>query len=132
MGWMGAPTTFSSVVTECLHDLLADNSLELFVNDGGTADNTFQGMMNKLKHIFQRCREHCMSLLPTKCRLLMTETTFSGATVGPHGVQLDLAKLTAAINWAQPGNALNLVSFLGLTGHFRDLIQGYAKVEGPL
>jgi hypothetical protein len=28
--------------------------------------------------------------------------------------------------------ALNLMSFLGLTGYFQDLIKGYAKVEGPL
>ena len=123
---------FSSVVTKRLHDLLADNTLELFVDNGGTADNTFQGMMNKLKCIFQRCREHSMSLSPTKCQLLMTKTTFAGATVGPHGVQPDLAKLTTVVNWAQPDDALNLVSFLGLTGHFRDLIRGYAKVEGPL
>ena len=47
-------------------------------------------------------------------------------------MQPDLAKLTAVINWKQPDTALNLLSFLGLTGHFRDLIKGYAKIEGPL
>jgi len=83
MGWTGAPATFSGVVMECFHDLLADNTLELFVDDGGTPDNTFEGMTNKLRQIFQRCREHKLSLSPTKCRLFMTETTFTGATVGP-------------------------------------------------
>ena len=62
----------------------------------------------------------------------MTETTFAGASVGPQGVQPDLAKLTAVVKWKQPETALNLLSFLGLTGHFRDLIKGYAKIEGPL
>ena len=62
----------------------------------------------------------------------MTETMFAGATVGPKGVQPDLAKLLAIVNWEQPSTTLNLLSFLGLTGHFRDLIRGYAKIEGPL
>jgi len=132
MGWTGAPATFSGVVMECFHDLLADNTSELFVDDGGTPDNTFEGMTNKLCQIFQRCREHKLSLSPTKCRLFMTETTFTGATVGPQGIQPDLAKLTAVVKWTQPEDVLNLLSFLGLTGHFRDLIRGYAKIEGPL
>ena len=122
MGWTGAPTTFSGVVTERVHDLLADNTFELFVDDGGIPDNTFQGMMNKLQCIFNRCREHHLSLSLTKCHLFMTETTFAGATVGPQGVQPDLAKLTTVVKWLQPEDVLNLLSFLGLTGHFRDLI----------
>ena len=73
-----------------------------------------------------------MSLSPLKCWLFMTETTFAGATVGLHGVQPDLAKLSAIVNWKQPDNALNLLLFLGLTGHFCDLIKGYSKIEGPL
>ena len=29
----------------------------------------------------------------------MTEMTFAGASVGPQGVQLDLTKLSAVVNW---------------------------------
>lgn len=62
----------------------------------------------------------------------MTETTFAGATVSPEGVQPDLAKLTAVVKWEQPPDTLNLESFLGLTSHFRDLIQSYSLREAPL
>ncbi|KAG2058754.1 hypothetical protein BDR06DRAFT_875619 [Suillus hirtellus] len=75
-------------------------------------------MIEKLTRIFQRCRERKLSLSPMKCHLFMTETMFAGATVGPQGVQPDLEKLMAIINWKQPGDALNLESFLGLTSHF--------------
>lgn len=107
---------------EPLHDLLANDTLELFVDDGGTKDDMFTGMMAKMRQIFQCCREHNLLLSPTKCHLLMTETTFAGTMVGPDGVQPDLAKMTVVVKWAQPGDTLNLTSFLGLTGHFRDLI----------
>lgn len=132
MGWTGAPTIFSATATRCLQEILADDTIELFVDDGGCCDNTFEGMLAKLRRVLTLCRKYRLSLSPTKCRLFMTETTFAGATVGPQGVQPDLTKLAAVVNWKQPDTALNLMSFLGLTGHFRDLIKGYAKIEGPL
>jgi hypothetical protein len=132
MGLTGAPSTFCEMTANHLHDLLANSTMELFIDDGGCAHNTFEGMLEKLKQIFQRCREHKLSLSPTKCRLFMTETMFAGATVGPKGIQPDLEKLTAIVNWKQPADALNLESFLGLTSHFQDLIQAYARREGPL
>jgi hypothetical protein len=52
--------------------------------------------------------------------------------VGTCRVLPNLTKLTAVVDWKRPATALNLMSFLGLTGHFQDLIKGYAKVEGPL
>jgi hypothetical protein len=132
MGLTGAPSTFADMTATHLHDLIADNTMELFVDDGACAADTFDEMLEKLTQVFERCRDRKLSLSPSKCRLFMTETTFAGATVGPQGVQPDLEKLTAIVNWEQPTDALNLESFLGLTSHFRDLVQGYAKREGPL
>ena len=58
MGWTGAPTIFSATATCCLHDMLADDmladdTLELFMDDGGCADNSFEGMLTKLQEVFQ-------------------------------------------------------------------------------
>lgn len=58
--------------------------------------------------------------------------SFAGANVSTAGVSPNLAKLTAIVNWEQPTTALNLVSFLGITGHFRDLIKDYSCLECPL
>jgi len=41
-------------------------------------------------------------------------------------------KITAVVDWRQPPDVLNLSRFLGLTGHFRDLVRGYAKIAQPL
>ena len=59
----------------------------------------------------------------------MTEMVFAGASVGPKGVQPDLKKIMAIVNWKIPENATALAGFLGLTGWFHDLINGYAKKE---
>jgi hypothetical protein len=62
----------------------------------------------------------------------MSQIVFAGTSVGQKGVQPDLQKLTAIVNWKIPENATALAGFLGLTGWFRDLIPGYAKKEQPL
>jgi hypothetical protein len=131
-GLTGAPSTFGNMTAKNMYDLLAAEIMELFVDDGGAAADTFEEMMDKLTKIFTRIREKNLSLSASKCEFFMTEMTFAGATVGPKGVQPDLKKLTAIVNWKTPENATALAGFLGLTGWFRDLISGYAKKEQPL
>jgi len=53
MGLTGAPSTFCEMTANYLHNLLANSMMELFIDDGGCADNTFNGMLEKLKQIFQ-------------------------------------------------------------------------------
>jgi hypothetical protein len=131
-GLTGAPSTFANMTAKSLYDLLADETMELFVDDGGTAADTFREMMSKLTRIFTRIREKGLSLSASKCKFFMTETVFAGATIGPKGVQPNLKKLTAIVNWKIPETATALAGFLGLTGWFRDLIKGYAKKEQPI
>ena len=131
-GLTGAPSTFAHMTATHLHDLLKDGTMELFVDDGATAGDEFPDLMGKTRRILDRVRASKLSLSPSKSRFFMTTTVFAGGKVGPQGVSPDQAKLTAIVDWERPDNALNLSSFLGLTGHFRDLIKDYARIEGPL
>ena len=131
-GLTGGPSSFGHMTATRMHDLIVKEIMELFVDDGGTAADTFEEMIDKLTKIFTVIRAHGLSLSPSKCEFFMTTMVFAGASVGPMGVQPDLSKLTAIVNWKAPEDALALAGFLGLTGWFRDLILGYAKKEQPL
>lgn len=131
-GLTGAPSTFGHLTATSLHDLVADGTIELFVDDGGSASDTFEEGMTKLCRLLERVRQTGLSISAAKSEFFVTEDIFAGARVGPNGVQPDPAKLTAIVDWPQPPTGLNLASFLGLTGHFRDLIKGYALIKGPL
>lgn len=115
-----------------LYDLLANEMMDLFIDDGGATADTFEEMINKLTQIFTHIRKAGLSLSASKCEFFMNKIVFAGASVGSKGVQPDLKKLTAIINWKMPENAMALAGFLGLTGWFHDLIRGYAKKEQPL
>ena len=131
-GLTGAPSTFAAMTADNMYDLLAEETMELFVDNGGAAADSFNEMMGKLTKIFTQVREWNLSLSASKCEFFMTEMIFAGASIGPKGVQPDLKKLTAIVNWKIPENATALAGFLGLTGWFQDLIKGYAKKEQPL
>jgi RNase H-like domain found in reverse transcriptase/Integrase core domain len=131
-GVTGGPSEFGHVTGERLHDLIAASILELFVDDGGMASNSFDEGMKKLRTLLDRVRKEKMSLSPSKLKLFMTEAVFAGAQVGPQGVSPDTSKLTAIVDWPIPEDASHLEGFLGLTSYFRDLVKGYAQIEGPL
>jgi hypothetical protein len=131
-GLSDAPTAFGDAVAEQMWDLVITEFMELFMDDGGTAADEFGEMLEKLRVIFSYIRAGNLSLSASKTKLFMTETLFTGSTVRPKGVSPDPKKLTTVVRWRQPTTAQSLHSFLGLTQYFRDLIENYASVEGPL
>jgi len=131
-GLTGAPSMFAHMTATHLHNLLNDEVMELFVDDGGAASDTFEGMLSKLKCILTRVQERCLSLSAMKSQFFMTEAIFAGGRVGPKGIMPDLTKLMAIVDWEKPADALNLASFLGITGHFQDLVKDYVRLEQPL
>src|ERR1700676_5414526 len=131
-GLTGAPTTFGYVTADKLGDLLPKLNIELLVDDGGMAGDCFEDLLDRTRQFFIRVRESGLSLSAKKSAFFMTEIIFTGSLIGPNGVKPDTTKITVVVDWRQPPDILNLSCFLGLTGHFRDLIKGYAKIAQPL
>ena len=130
-GLTGAPSCFNEVTARALHGLVG-TILQLFVDDGAMAGNIFADKLANLRTFFTRCREQSLSISPQKTKLFMSEVVFAGERVGTEGIQGDLSKLTAVVNWETPTTIQNLEAFLGLTGYFRPLIKNYSRLEKPL
>ena len=128
----GGPSQFAIQTANSLHDIVADGTIELFVDDGGAGSNTFKEGLDKLVILLERVRKEGLSLAPSKLRLFMFEAVYAGALVSANGVKPDPAKLTAVVDWLRPQDASGLEGFLGLTGYFRNLVKDYAKIECPL
>ena len=116
-GLTGAPTSFGEMTAKALGDLVGD-IMELLADDFGTAGDEFEQKMGNLCTIFQRVRKRQLSLSPQKTELFMTKVIFTGKCVGKLGVQLDLAKTTAVINWGVPKDLQNLHASTCLVGYF--------------
>lgn len=128
---MGAPTCFNNM-TACKLGDLKDNLFQLFIDDGGMASDDFSQHITDLHTLLNQVCNRKLSLSASKTELFMTKVVFTGATVRPDGIKPNLTKLTTVIDWQQPTNLSSLKCFLGLTGHFCDLIQDYSKIAAPL
>ena len=53
-GLTGGPSSFANMTAKSLFDLLVKEIMELFVDDGGTAADEFEEMIDKLTQIFMR------------------------------------------------------------------------------
>ena len=106
--------------------------IQLFINDGAMAGDIFSDKLANLKTFFTKCPNEHLSLSPQKTKLFMLEVVFAGEWVGSESIKADLSKLTAVMNWQTPAMIQNLISFLGLTDHFRPLIRKYSLLEKPL
>jgi len=131
-GITGGPSEFGHTVGQHMHNLIADGTCKNFVDDGGSAADSFKEGMAKLRRILEHVHRERLSLSPGKLQVFMTEAVFVGAHVGPGGVSPDSSKLTAVVDWKIPEDASHLEGFLGLTAYFRDLVKGYATLEKPL
>jgi hypothetical protein len=83
-GVTGGPSKFGHVTGERFHDLIAVAVLELFVDDGGMASDSFEEGMTKLRTLLDRVRREKMSLSPSKLKLFMTGS-ICRSTSGPAG-----------------------------------------------
>jgi hypothetical protein len=126
----GAPTTFAHITVEKLSDILPKLNVELLIDDGGMAGDYFEDLLDRTRQFFMCIRETHLSLSAKKLEFFMTEIVFAGSTIGPNGVKPDVTKIT--VDCRQPPDVLNLSRFLGLTGHFWDLVKGYMKLAQPL
>jgi len=98
-GVTGGPSEFGDLMAQRVHDLIVNEVIELFVDDGGSASDTFEEGLVNLQTILERvCREK-LSLAPSKLKLFMMEAVFAGAMVRPNGVSPDSIKLMAIMNW---------------------------------
>ena len=52
--------------------------------------------------------------------------------VTKDGISVDLGKVDAVSNWRRPNIVIEIRSFLGLAGYYRQFIKGFSKISLPL
>jgi len=130
-GLTGAPATFCEMVAIALKDMIGCELVN-WMDDICLPGDNFTIKLQNLRKFFTRCRDHGLSLSPTKMKLFFTDVLFAGAMVGPDGIKPNLDKVATVANWPISNDVQDLMGFLGLTNYFRRLICDYACIAQPL
>ena len=81
---------------------------------------------------FDRLREHGLKLKPSKCEVFKTEINYLAHHVSKKGVQPSKKNLESIAQCPPPDTYTKVKSFVGLVGHYRRFIKGFARIAAPL
>jgi len=130
-GLTNAPATFQRLMTNCLGELNLTYCM-IYLDDIIVYARTFEEHLHRLEVVIQRLIDHGLKLKPSKCDLFQEEITYLSHKVSKAGIQPSEDNLVpiAAVN--PPSTYTEVRSFLGLVGHYRRFIKGFAKIARPL
>ena len=84
-------------------------------------------------HVVLDCfQEHNLMLKPTKCKFFWDEIDYLDCHVSKEGVQPSKENLKAVAEFTPPWTYMEIWAFLGLVGHYRWFIKGFACIVEPL
>ena len=130
-GLCNAPPTFQRLVQNCLGRLNLTYCL-IYLDDVIVFSDTPKEHLWRMHVVFDHLREHGLKLKPSKCEVFKSEINNLAHHVSQKGV-LPLKKNLESIAQCPPPDTYTKVkSFVGLVGHYRHFIKGFAKIAAPL
>jgi len=130
-GLSNSPATWQRLMTLVLGDMRWDRAT-VFVDYVCIYSQTWDQHLLYLDAFLARCIEHGISLKLTKCQFGQQEVKYLGRRITGAGHTMDPAKVKAVAQTPPPTNLEELGSVLGLFGHYRQYVKGYAEIVEPL
>ena len=85
-----------------------------------------------MRVVCDHLREHGLKLEPSKCDVFKTEINYLAHPVSKEGVLPSKKNLEAIAECPPPDTYTKVKSFVGLVGHYRHFIKGFANIATPL
>jgi hypothetical protein len=111
---------------------LGGEFLKVFVDDLNIHSENWEDHLQHLEAVFAKLREVNLKLNPGKCCFATRNIAFLGHVVSREGTRPDPSKIDAVVHFPVPKTVTDVRSFLGLTGYYRNYVQGYAQLAVPL
>ena len=116
-------SAFSSFMRKYLYPCIVADQCFQYVDDLGTAANTFDEIINNLKAIFVCIEKAGLKFTPSKCEFGLKEMTFLGNTITNEGMQPDKKKVTDFLSTLKvPKTPKQIRRFIGFFQYFRAFI----------
>ena len=130
-GLCNAPITFHWLMQNCMGELNLIYCL-IYLYDLIVFLQTAEEHLHQLHVIFNWLREYNLKLKPSKCSLFKEKINYLAYQVSKRGVQPSNTNLKATAECAPPQTYTEIRAFLGLVGHYRQFIKGFAQTAQPL
>ena len=126
-----APPTFQRLMQNCLGELNLTYCL-IYLDDVIVFSETPEEHLQRMRVVFNRLQEHGLKLKPSKCEVFKPEINYLAHHVSQKGVLPSKKNLESIAQCPPPDTYTKVKSFVGLVGHYRCFIKGFAKIAAPL
>ena len=125
------PHLLSRLMLNCLGELNLTYCL-IYLDDVIIFSQTEEEHLERMLVVFESLCEHGLKLKPSKCDVFKTEINYLAHHVSKKGVLPSKKNLEAIAECPPPDTYTKVKSFVGLVGHYRCFIKGFANIAAPL
>ena len=126
-----APPTSQRLMQNCLGELNLTYCL-IYFDDVIVFSEMPEEHLRRMCVVFGRLQEHGLKLKPSKCDVFKSEINYLAHHVSQKGVLPSKKNLESIAQCPPPDTYTKVKSFMGLVGHYRHFIKGFAKIAAPL
>ena len=130
-GLCNAPPTFQGLMQNCLGELNLTYCL-IYLDDVIVFSKMPEEHLQRMPVVFDCLHEHSLKLKPSKCEVFKLEINYLAHHVSWKGVLPSKKNLESIAQCPPPDTYTKVKSFVGLVGHYRCFIKGFAKTAAPL
>ena len=130
-GLCNAPPTFQRLMQNCLGKLNLTYCL-IYLDDVIVFSKMPEEHLRRMRVVFDRLCEHGLKLKLSKCEVFKSEINYLAHHVSRKGVLSSKKNLESIAQCPPPDTYTKVKSFVGLVGHYRRFIKGFAKIVAPL
>ena len=126
-----APPIFQRLMQNCLGELNLTYCL-IYLDDVIVFSEMPEEHLQRMQVVFNCLREHSLKLKLSKCEVFKPEINYLAHHVSQKGVLPSKKNLESIAQCPPPDTYTKVKSFVGLVGHYRCFIKGFAKIAAPL
>ena len=130
-GLRNAPLTFQRLIQNCLGELNLTYCL-IYLDDVIVFSEMPEEHLRRMRVFFSHLREHGLKLKPSKSDVFKSEINYLAHHVSRKGVLPSKKNLESIAQCPPPDTYTKVKYFVGLVGHYRHFIKGFAKIAAPL
>ena len=130
-GLCNAPGTFQRCMMGIFSDMI-EHILEIFKDDFSVFGDSYEGCLENLQRVLERCQEKNLVLNWEECHFMVTQGIVLGHIVSKEGIEVDKAKVELISNLPTPKCVKDIRSVLGHVGFYRRFIIDFSAIACPL